>query len=285
MDVRKKFFLSLAALALFLISFSVLVYIMATTGPFQESTEDDFPNDSQVFDDGVAVARRGEQDISTPEDVQIPATVTLEDSRSPEEQLRQPPDIDVAPDEMLYIVRMHSSWGEKSHPLWHVSGSHLSPMVVWSHRIPGVVFREGYLASNGMEVMAETGGTSDLVSELNRRILIGDTFHYATGTVFFTPGDDEVYVKVARDVPLVSAVSMIAPSPDWFVAVTNVRLGDGGGQWVERLSVPAVLYDAGTDDGTTFTAQDLDADPKQPITRIDTAPVIPISWFEFVRYR
>ena len=106
--------------------------------------------------------------------------------------------------------------------------------------------------------------------------------HYGTGKRIDAPGEDTVSVLLSTTAPYVSVVSMIAPSPDWFIAAHNVTLFENG-NWVERLSVPAVLYDAGTDSGTTFTAEDSDTDPAEAITRLADAPTLPIATFEFMR--
>lgn len=61
---------------------------------------------------------------------------------------------------------------------------------------------------------------------------------------------------------MVSAVAMIAPSPDWFAGVANVNLKDGSG-WVASKSLDVLAYDSGGDDGTTYAADDKDTSPKE----------------------
>ena len=64
--------------------------------------------------------------------------------------------------------------------------------------------------------------------------------------------------------PYVTLVSMLAPSPDWFVGVSALPLMEDGA-WRKRVEVNLRLYDAGTDDGTVFTAGNADTDPAEPI--------------------
>lgn len=67
----------------------------------------------------------------------------------------------------------------------------------------------------------------------------------------------------------VSVIAMIAPSPDWFVGVDSTELCGNDGKWKE--SVPAMLlpaWDAGTDSGTTFTAENVETIPKDVIKQI-----------------
>ena len=69
---------------------------------------------------------------------------------------------------------------------------------------------------------------------------------------------------------------MIAPSPDWFIATRNVELYKDG-EWQESLTIPARLYDAGTDSGETFTAANDDTNPKEPIVGLENQPEPPPS--------
>ena len=60
----------------------------------------------------------------------------------------------------------------------------------------------------------------------------------------------------------VSCVTRMVPSPDWFTGVTNISLCDEDKGWVEELSVAGDLYDAGTDNGLTFTSPNWETEPR-----------------------
>ena len=183
--------------------------------------------------------------------------------------------------ERVYTVRMRSTWNDDLQPNFHPSGSHLSPMIAWSHGLKDTIFKSGDVASEGMEIMAETGAPTVLTNEIKALLAKGDILDYGVGEVFFTPGEEEVQVRVSRDAPYITVVSMIAPSPDWFVSARNIKLYDQG-KWMERILIPAPLYDAGTDDGEEFTSADKDTQPKQPIGRFEGAPSASIVIFEFI---
>lgn len=183
--------------------------------------------------------------------------------------------------ERVYTVRMVSTWNDDLQPDFHPAGSHLSPMIAWSHGLKDTIFKSGDTASEGMEIMAETGAPKALTSEIEALIANGDILDHGVGEVFFTPGEEEVQVRVSRDAPYITVVSMIAPSPDWFVSARNIKLYDQG-KWLERILIPAPLYDAGTDDGEEFTSADKDTQPKQPIGRFAGAPSASIVIFEFI---
>ena len=53
---------------------------------------------------------------------------------------------------------------------------------------------------------------------------------------------------------------MLAPSPDWFIAINDVDLFKNN-HWAEEIELNVKPYDAGTDSGTTFTATDSDTNP------------------------
>ena len=89
---------------------------------------------------------------------------------------------------------------------------------------------------------------------------------------------------MSRDYPLVTLVTMVAPSPDWFAGVTGLRLIENGA-WIEDRVVPAAAWDAGTDSGVSFVSPDLETIPRQPISRILAPPLgsVPLGTFRITR--
>ncbi len=69
-----------------------------------------------------------------------------------------------------------------------------------------------------------------------------------------------------------SLVSMIAPSPDWFVGVDGLPL-IAKGQWRDEVVVPLFPCDAGTDVGASYDATDADAAPATPVSPLLGPPV------------
>jgi hypothetical protein len=88
--------------------------------------------------------------------------------------------------------------------------------------------------------------------------------------------------------PLVTLVSMVAPSPDWFVGVSSLGLLENG-DWVEERVVELFPYDAGTDGGTTYQSANQPTTPREPIRRLSEPPltvdgaVAPMGRFVFRR--
>jgi hypothetical protein len=124
-----------------------------------------------------------------------------------------------------------------------------------------------------MEVMAETGATSPLDSEINDRIASGEGFDLVIGSNLSSGvGDIMVNVNADMEHPSVTLAKMIAPSPDWYVGVVNINLVEGG-KFVDMKTVNAQVYDAGTDSGDNFTSGNDDTVPKQPIALIKNPPL------------
>jgi hypothetical protein len=71
---------------------------------------------------------------------------------------------------------------------------------------------------------------------------------------------------------MVSVVSMLAPSPDWFIAVSNINLIENN-EWVVNKTITVDIYDSGTDDGSTFLSPDFPTLPPLPIVNITTPPL------------
>jgi hypothetical protein len=86
-----------------------------------------------------------------------------------------------------------------------------------------------------------------------------------------SPGTVSLSFEVTRSHPLVTLVTMVAPSPDWFVGVHDLNLIQNG-DWVSSLTVDLDPYDAGTDSGTTYQSPDRETNPRQTIQRITGAP-------------
>lgn len=137
--------------------------------------------------------------------------------------------------------------------------------------------------------MAERGLTTTLVNEINAAIAAGTAQRAFTGgNIGTSPGTATADFEISQSFPLVTLVSMIAPSPDWFVGVSGLRLFDNG-RWIDETTIELVPWDAGTDSGVTFTSPDLVTAPHVGISRILSAPlspsgrVTPLGTFTFSR--
>ena len=78
-----------------------------------------------------------------------------------------------------------------------------------------------------------------------------------------------------------SGVTSLIPSPDWFVGVQNVSLCQDG-QFLSIKAVDLQLYDAGTDNGLTFTAPNWRTEPRGGVEKItNLSPSHPAASFYY----
>jgi Spondin_N len=182
---------------------------------------------------------------------------------------------DSAPPTARYRVTFQSTWTRESHPEDFPGGAHFSALVGATHSGAVRFWVEGGLATPGMRDMAERGRTTPLDREIQAAIGQGTAERVLIGAGLGTaPASTTIEFEVGRSFPLVTLVSMIAPSPDWFVGVSGLSLAESG-RWVSERRVDLVPWDAGTDGGRTFTSADEVTSPPAGITRILTAPLSP----------
>jgi Spondin_N len=174
-----------------------------------------------------------------------------------------------------YAVTFTRTWTEKTHPLEYppaglVGGPHFSGLIGASHGEEYAVFKEGTPPTPGLEKLSEEGKHTPLDKEITAAIKAGKAGAlFETGPIKDASKTEKTKVRVTDRFPMVSAVAMIAPSPDWFAGVASVNLKEGG-KWVQTKTVELRPWDSGGDDGTTYKAPDKDTNPKKNTTKATT---------------
>ena len=164
-----------------------------------------------------------------------------------------------------------STWSDTSHSEPLPPFAHYSSLVGALHD-DGVDFWEpGALASDGIEVMAETGATSTLGAEVDAAILAGTASTKLLGPGNLTPSTATMSFTAQLSHPKLSLVTMIAPSPDWFVGVDALPLVEDG-RWIDVVTVDLYAWDSGTDSGAAFTSPNADTDPADPLALVTGGP-------------
>ncbi len=184
-----------------------------------------------------------------------------------------------------YEVIFDATWSAQTHPNEFPPGAHFSNLVGGTHDSNAVFWAPGELASFGIERMAEAGSTGNLLLEIDAEITAGSADQGFTGSGGInSPGQTTLSFTANLDHPELTLVTMVAPSPDWFLGVHGLSLLDGG-WWIPEQVVDLFAYDAGTDDGTTFIATDADSDPPQPISLLGPPiePGVPLGQFTIRR--
>lgn len=174
---------------------------------------------------------------------------------------------------MTYKVTYQGTWTANSHPIDYPSNSHFSGAIGMTHKKGISLFQEGTIATEGIKIMAETGGKTPLQDEIQTIIDNGNAKQIISQPVL-TTGTSAVEFEITLDTEnnCVSIVSMIAPSPDWFIAIEALQLYVEG-KWIEDITIDPIHYDAGTDNGTTFTSDNSPSSPIVNIFEITTSPL------------
>lgn len=168
-----------------------------------------------------------------------------------------------------YTITFTSVWNSSDHGKLP-GGAHWSKLVGTNHNSNITFLEMGQNATQGIENIAELGNNTLFNSEVNTSITNGNTEQYidgndlssATGTITL------MGLEISEDYPLLTLVSMIAPSPDWMIALYSFPLLDGGNNWKDNISIDLFPYDAGTDDGSNYSSPNNDTNPQDPISSL-----------------
>ena len=145
-----------------------------------------------------------------------------------------PGELPSPPDSAAYSVVFDATWSAATHPTDYPGGAHFSPLIGAVHDDGVRFWASGETATPGIESMAETGGTSTLRSEIRAHLPAAVLSIISGSGLGTSPASTTISRVVVRaDYPLVTLVTMIAPSPDWFVgrvrAVADGRVEPVGG--------------------------------------------------------
>ena len=171
-----------------------------------------------------------------------------------------------------YTMTFTSTWSATTHPVVFPTAAHFSGLIGATHSDQVVFWREGQLASPGIQAMAELGSKSPLSDQIAAAVSAGTAqYELSGGGIRPSPGQVSLDLQISDTHPLVTLVSMIAPSPDWFVGVAGLPLLRND-RWVDSLTVELHGWDAGTDNGTTYAAMDAPAMPHVRISPLEDGP-------------
>lgn len=171
----------------------------------------------------------------------------------------------------VYELTFASTWSKTTHPVDFPSFPHYSSLIGGTHNSSVQFWKEGGLATSGIEAMAELGSTSGIRSEVQAAITKGAARSVVAGPgLGNSPGSTKMRFTIEATHPQLTLVSMLAPSPDWFIGVSGLDLMKNG-QWIDKTVVTLHLYDAGTDSGPSYASPNMDTQPRDKIARITTA--------------
>ena len=184
-----------------------------------------------------------------------------------------PPEPLAEPLSAEYTVEFSINWNAEDYPTDYPANDHFSTLIGWSHATSTEFFQVGALASEGIKNMAELGSTSALGDEINAKIANEEGLALIKGGALSTGvGVIEVNVQVSNEFSAITLSSMVAPSPDWYVAIVNVSLLENG-SFVDEKIVPIEVYDAGTDSGSSYSSTNQATSPAEAISLLIAPPL------------
>lgn len=178
----------------------------------------------------------------------------------------------------IYKIEFISNWSSTTHPTnYPTNSAHWSPLIGTTHKDATSIFQLGAIASDGVEQVAETGGTSLITQEINSLIASGNAFEIINGSGLGSgPGTITINdVNIDVDFPFISLITMIAPSPDWVAQINNLKLTNNNGDWLASISSEVYATDVGTDSGVTYTSANENTSPRENISSLQN--VLPFS--------
>ena len=177
-----------------------------------------------------------------------------------------------------YDIDFTSTWNSTDHGTLP-GNAHWSNLVGANHNSNITFLEMGGSATQGIENVAELGSNSVFNSEVQTAIISGNAEQWLEQS--FSPfaaisSATLVDVVVSEDYPLLTLVSMIAPSPDWMIAVNSLNLWDTSmNKWKESFTIDLFPYDAGTENGFNYSTSNAPTVPRGVITNIAGASGYP----------
>lgn len=182
-----------------------------------------------------------------------------------------------------YSCTLTNQWSAATHPVLYSSisqNAHWSPPALVAHNEAYNLWTPNELASPGVENVAETGSTSKLEKEIQKAQKKKKAGDLVVGNGQFNRNDPPQTfesITLTPYFPLFSAITMAAPSPDWFTGfydVAPVDDGETGVVWYKMFEIATFPWDGGTEQGSTYSINNAPEDPHVPIQQL-TADTVP----------
>lgn len=170
--------------------------------------------------------------------------------------------------EASYTVTFTARWTSEIHDSVPAS-AHFTTLVGAATNGRANLWTPGALASAGLENVAELGRTGQFLSEIGAAMADMTAAAPVTSGGTGSTGTSVFELNLSRDMPLFTFASMVAPSPDWFVGLSEFSLLDKHGGWVgDTGHMNLAVWDAGTETGNRFSLNGTATNPPQPIGRL-----------------
>lgn len=170
--------------------------------------------------------------------------------------------------EAAYRIEITGNW--KTPEFGVPAGVHFTSFIGMVHNEMGMLWMQGQLASMGVENVAEIGSNTSIYNEINTTI---DNRQASALVLIPAPAPTGMSTRTVycnTNYFHISFVSMIAPSPDWFVGVSGLKLYRNN-QWLADTTIQLYVHDAGTETGDVFSYDNPAMVPAVPIAPLTPA--------------
>lgn len=142
------------------------------------------------------------------------------------------------------------------------------------HNDKASIWKPGSLASPGTELLAEIGNGTTMLTEIDSMTRAGNAASLILFTAPPATGSKTFSLYCNSRFSQVSFASMLGSTPDWFTGISGFSLYRDN-SWIRDTSINLFVYDAGTEEGNMFSANNPPSMPHQPV-RMLTAQEAPV---------
>ncbi len=170
-----------------------------------------------------------------------------------------------------YNFTVDNTWSPETHPNGYPDGlnPHFSLLGIINHDDQVSFWQPGTLASPAIKQMAETGDLIKLQAEAQASLNAGYVNYHFVGPPTAAPSTlSPLLLNVSDQHPLLTVVSMLGPTPDWFIGVDDLDLRENG-IWRNKVVVDLFVYDGGTRSAEAFALGGPLSRPQEPVHLLD----------------
>lgn len=192
--------------------------------------------------------------------------------------------------ETVYEVEFTGKW--KAPEFGVPPGVHFTTILGMVHNGQTYQWKEGKLASWGVERIAESGNTGPMVMEIDSIVALGKAISYVIINASTPTGSSKTNIYCNTNYSYVSFETMLAPTPDWFTGISNFNLFQNN-KWISDTTIQLYSYDAGTETGDNFGYNNPETNPKENVHILTplnasvlangNATLVPIASVRFIR--
>ncbi|XP_035663075.1 spondin-1-like [Branchiostoma floridae] len=172
-----------------------------------------------------------------------------------------------------YRMTFYGLWSQQTHPKDYPKyGTHWSAIIGATHSKDYTIWEYGGYSTEGVKQVAEWGSPTKLEREMKEQ---GNKIRTVVKTDPQWPAYEPRNIKapvssdfgVDSEHHLLSFLTMLGPSPDWNVGLSNFDVCQGD-QWLDRTEMDLYPWDAGTDSGITYESANSPTIPREKIRPI-----------------